>query len=403
MVGRSTDGLMLNAGDVDRAPPPRVPHASTRRGGPAPEHSRGRAPTAQIDPHPSHRTAARRPSSPIYPPPPDLSVSSTLEGKEREKKRKGEFVSRLVSSSSPPIIPEQLLETLAASIPAMAEPNPQVEEREVEQEEVRRPKLRYLEFVQVAAAQATICLAGLYALAKDHAGPLRPGVDAVESAVKGVVGPVYGRFHGVPLDVLAFVDRKNSVLILLGMWKHGRNYYVFLLTEVNHKSQVDDTVQELDRHLPPTLKSASAKACAMARGVPDVARELTAEVQQSGVTGAARVAYAKVEPVAKGVYGKIQPAAKDLYVRYEPAAEHLAVSTWRSLNNLPLFPQVAQIAVPTAAYWAEKYNKVIAAAADKGYTGAQYLPAIPTERIAKVFGESSPEAQPSKSESAKTQ
>jgi hypothetical protein len=115
-------------------------------------------------------------------------------------------VSRLVSSSSPPI-PEQLLETLAASIPAMAEPNPQVE-REVEVEEVRRPKLRYLEFVQVAAAQATICLAGLYALAKDHAGPLRPGVDAVESAVKGVVGPVYGRFHGVPLDVLAFVDRK---------------------------------------------------------------------------------------------------------------------------------------------------------------------------------------------------
>lgn len=167
--------------------------------------------------------------------------------------------------------------------------------------------------------------------------------------------------------------------------------------------QVDDTVQELDRHLPPTLKAASAKACAVARGVPDVARELTAEVQQSGVTGAARVAYAKVEPVAKGVYGRIQPAAKDLYVRYEPAAEHLAVSTWRSLNNLPLFPQVAQIAVPTAAYWAEKYNKVIAAAADKGYTGAQYLPAIPTERIAKVFGELSPEAQPSKSESAKTQ
>ncbi|BAT03159.1 Os07g0671800, partial [Oryza sativa Japonica Group] len=299
---------------------------------------------------------------------------SPLEGKVRkkEKKKKRKIVSRLVSSSSPPI-PEQLLETLAASIPAMAEPNPQVE-REVEVEEVRRPKLRYLEFVQVAAAQATICLAGLYALAKDHAGPLRPGVDAVESAVKGVVGPVYGRFHGVPLDVLAFVDRK-----------------------------VDDTVQELDRHLPPTLKAASAKACAVARGVPDVARELTAEVQQSGVTGAARVAYAKVEPVAKGVYGRIQPAAKDLYVRYEPAAEHLAVSTWRSLNNLPLFPQVAQIAVPTAAYWAEKYNKVIAAAADKGYTGAQYLPAIPTERIAKVFGELSPEAQPSKSESAKTQ
>uniref|UniRef100_A0A0A9G3K5 Stress-related protein n=1 Tax=Arundo donax TaxID=35708 RepID=A0A0A9G3K5_ARUDO len=226
-------------------------------------------------------------------------------------------------------------------------PQPQVEEREgvVEQQEAKRsPKLRYLDFVQVAAAQAVVCLAGLYGLAKDHAGPLRPGVDAVESAVKGVVGPVYDRFHGAPLDVLAFVDRK-----------------------------VDDTVHELDKHLPGALKSASAQAYA-------VARELSAEAQQSGVKGAARAALAKVEPVAR-----------DLYVRYEPAAEHLAVSTWRSLNSLPVFPHVAQIVVPTAAYWAEKYNKVIATAAEQGYTGAKYLPAIPTERIAKVFASPPPE------------
>jgi hypothetical protein len=72
----------------------------------------------------------------------------------------------------------------------------------------RPPKLRNLDFVRVAAAQAAVCLAVLYGLAKDHAGPLRSGVDAVESAVKGVVGPVYVRFHHVPLDVLAFVDRK---------------------------------------------------------------------------------------------------------------------------------------------------------------------------------------------------
>ena len=80
---------------------------------------------------------------------------------------------------------------------------------EQQQEEPKRaPKLRYLDFVHVAAAQAAVCLAGLYGLAKGHAGPLRPGVDAVESAVKGLVGPVYDRFHSVPLDVLAFVDRK---------------------------------------------------------------------------------------------------------------------------------------------------------------------------------------------------
>lgn len=81
---------------------------------------------------------------------------------------------------------------------------------EHQQEEPRRraPKLRYLDFVQVAAAQAAVCIAALYGLAKDHAGPLRPGVDAVESAVKGVVGPVCG----LPLDVLAFVDRKVSLV-----------------------------------------------------------------------------------------------------------------------------------------------------------------------------------------------
>ena len=138
--------------------------------------------------------------------------------------------------------------------------------------------------------------------------------------------------------------------------------------------QVDDTVQKLGRHLPGSLKAASARTCA-------VARELTAEAKQSGVKGAARAAYAKAEPVAKGVY-----------MRYEPTAEHLAVSTWRSLNGLPVFPHIAHIVVPAAGYCAARYNKVVAAAGRQGYTGARYLPTVPTERIAKVFASSSPEA-----------
>lgn len=103
---------------------------------------------------------------------------------------------------------------------------------EQQQEPGRATKLRYLDFVQVAAAQAAVYLAGLYGLAKDHAGPLRPGVDAVESTVKGVVGPVYARFGGLPLDVLAFVDRKVSrvarpvtdppLLLLLLRWPGSR-------------------------------------------------------------------------------------------------------------------------------------------------------------------------------------
>jgi fructoselysine-6-P-deglycase FrlB-like protein len=69
-------------------------------------------------------------------------------------------------------------------------------ERTPEEEEAR---LRYLEFVQQAAAQAVVLA---------RRGPLRPGVDHVEGTVKAVVGPVYDRFHAVPLDLLKFIDRK---------------------------------------------------------------------------------------------------------------------------------------------------------------------------------------------------
>jgi hypothetical protein len=78
-------------------------------------------------------------------------------------------------------------------------------ERTPEEEEAR---LRYLEFVQQATAQALVLAAAAYAYAKQGAGPLRPGVDHVEGTVKAVVGPVYDRFHAVPLDLLKFLDRK---------------------------------------------------------------------------------------------------------------------------------------------------------------------------------------------------
>lgn len=58
---------------------------------------------------------------------------------------------------------------------------------------------------------------------------------------------------------------------------------------------------------------------------------------------------------------------------------------WRSLNRLPLFPRVAQIAVPTAAFWSEKYNQVVGSAAERDCTVALYLPLIPVAQIAMVF------------------
>lgn len=75
----------------------------------------------------------------------------------------------------------------------------------VESEEER---LKYLEFVQVAAFSAVVYFSRLYGYAKENSGPLKPGVQSVEGTVKTIVGPVYNRFHDVPIELLKFVDRK---------------------------------------------------------------------------------------------------------------------------------------------------------------------------------------------------
>ncbi|XP_020113864.1 REF/SRPP-like protein Os05g0151300/LOC_Os05g05940 [Ananas comosus] len=228
----------------------------------------------------------------------------------------------------------------------MAESNINDNEVPIEREEER---LRYLEFVQGAAVQALLCAAAAYAYAKESAGPLRPGVESVEGTVKSVVAPVYERFHGVPFHLLKFVDRK-----------------------------VGESVQELERHMPSVVKEA-----------PGLARSVADEVQRSGLVGTAA-------GLARAAIARCEPTAKDLYTKYEPEVERRAVSAWRSLNRLPLFPQVAHVVVPTAAHLSERYNRTVSYSAEQGYTVATYLPLVPTERIARVFGETpnAPEMEP---------
>lgn len=136
----------------------------------------------------------------------------------------------------------------------------------------------------------------------------------------------------------------------------------------------------LERHLPNLVKQASCQAFSAAQKAPEVARAVASEVQRSGVVDTA-------SNLAKTVYVKYEPTAKELYTKYEPVAEQFAVSAWRGLNQLPLFPQVAGIVVPTAGYWTEKYNETVRSMADRGYTVATYLPVVPIEKIAKVFEE----------------
>ncbi|KAK9292990.1 hypothetical protein L1049_020972 [Liquidambar formosana] len=219
-------------------------------------------------------------------------------------------------------------------------------------------KLKYLEFVNVAALHAAICLTSLYEYAKKNSGPLKPGVETVEGTVVSVVGPVYNKLHDVPIEVLKFVDRK-----------------------------VDESVNELDRRVPPVVKQVSAQAVSAAQKAPVVARSVASEVQRAGVADTA-------SGIAKTVYTKCEPTAKQIYTKYEPVAEQCAVSAWRKLNGLPLFPRVAQVVVPTAAYCSEKYNQTVQRTAEKGYKVSSYLPLVPTEKIAKVFRDEAPESEP---------
>ncbi|XP_074320940.1 REF/SRPP-like protein At3g05500 isoform X1 [Silene latifolia] len=219
-------------------------------------------------------------------------------------------------------------------------------------------KLKYLEFVNTAALHAFICFANLYGIAKEKAGPLKPGVESVENAVKTVVSPVYDRFHDVPVELLKFVDDK-----------------------------VDESVAKLEHRVPPVVKQVSSQAYTVAQKAPEVARGVASEVQRTGLKDTA-------SGIAKNIYTKYEPTAKVLYNKYEPVAEHYAVSAWQSLNRLPLFPQVAQVMVPTAALCSEKYNQTVMTSAEKGFRVANYLPLVPTKKIAKVFGASEGEAQP---------
>ena len=116
----------------------------------------------------------------------------------------------------------------------------------------------------------------------------------------------------------------------------------------------------------------------MAQIAPEFAKCLVSGVQRDGVVPT-------VTSMAKDVVAKCEPKAKSVYAAYEPVAEQFAVSTWLTLNRLPLFPQAAQVVVPTFAHWTEKYNSSVTYAAESGYSVAGYLPRVPIERISKIF------------------
>ncbi|XP_071697293.1 stress-related protein-like [Rutidosis leptorrhynchoides] len=202
--------------------------------------------------------------------------------------------------------------------------------------EIEQEKLKYLEFVQVAVLHAVLYASKVYGYAKENSGPLKPGVETIEGTIKTVVGPAYDKFHDVPVEVLKFVDRK-----------------------------VDESVTKFDSQAPPLVKQISTKT----KNLSTMASEFK----------------------AAGVVETVSGLAKTAYTRLEPVAEQYAVSAWHSLNQLPLFPKVAKVVVPKAAYYSEMYNQTLQQTAEKGYKVSSYLPLVPTEKIAKVFNSTEPQ------------
>ena len=57
-------------------------------------------------------------------------------------------------------------------------------------------------------------VANVYGFSKESSGCLKPSVEGVETSVKTAVKPVYERIEGKPHEILLFVDKKVTLLII---------------------------------------------------------------------------------------------------------------------------------------------------------------------------------------------
>ena len=198
----------------------------------------------------------------------------------------------------------------------------------------KNEELKHIGFVQIAAIQAFVCMSNLYDYAKQNSGPLRSAVGTVEATVTTVIGPVYHKFNPLPKHFLLFLDNK-----------------------------VDEATNKFNEKAPPFVKQVANQANDLIQEVTHKAEKVVSEAQSGGARAAANyVATESKQIVLTG-----------------------SVKLWVGLNHYPPFHAVAEMAVPTATYWSEKYNNVVKNITGKGYAVSGYLPLIPIDEIAKAF------------------
>ncbi|GAU16644.1 hypothetical protein TSUD_325940 [Trifolium subterraneum] len=200
--------------------------------------------------------------------------------------------------------------------------------------ENQNKELKRLGFVKIAAIRTFVFVSYLYESAKKNSGSLRSAVETVEGSVTTVIGPVYNKFKGVPDDVLVFVDNK-----------------------------VDEATHKFNEHAPH-----------IARQLADQTKSLIQKVSYEA---------GKVASVGRSA----GPRAAVDYVITESKNLLLinSVKLWTVLNQFPPFHAVAEMAIPTAAHWSEKYNHAIKAMTEKGYSFVGYLPLVPINELSKAF------------------
>jgi len=195
-------------------------------------------------------------------------------------------------------------------------------------------ELKHLGFVREIALKTLVCVSNLYESAKKNSGSLKSAVGTVESAVTAAVGPVYDKFKGVPDVVLVFADKK-----------------------------VDIAVNKFDEQAPPLAKQVASKAHSLLQTTSEVTQDLVREVQVGGPTAAIKYASAT----------------------YKQPVLNQAAKVWYEANKIAPFHAVAQVTLPTGAYFSSKYNKLVSDLAGKGYAVFDYLPLVPVEELTKAY------------------
>lgn len=126
---------------------------------------------------------------------------------------------------------------------------------------------------------------------------------------------------------------------------------------------MDDATKQFDENAPIFVKQVASQAKGLIQEATNKAEKVVSEAQSGGAKAAANyVATESKQIVLNG-----------------------SVKLWTSLNHYTPFHAVAELAIPTAAHWSEKYNHVVKNLNGNGYAAFGYFPLIPIDDIAKAF------------------